>query len=115
MFMARKHLGSEFHYSTLFLSEEGKVEKMDMSINLVPFVESLIQGKRLRGKWLEIMIVYGEPVELISFNSFAFFVNKFGIMNQRVALSPEVGHFATELDNKTLVCLLPLHHFMLFA
>jgi hypothetical protein len=67
-------LGSEFYYSTLFLSEEGKIEKMDMSINLVPFVESLIQEKRLRGQWLEIRIVYGEfvVVELLSCNSFDF-------------------------------------------
>jgi hypothetical protein len=31
-FKAGKYLGSEFYYSTLFLSEEGKIEKMDMSI-----------------------------------------------------------------------------------
>jgi hypothetical protein len=71
-FKAGKYLGSEFYYSTLFLSEEGKIEKMDMSINLVPFVESLIQEKRLRGQWLEIRIVYGELVELLFYNSFDF-------------------------------------------
>jgi hypothetical protein len=32
-FKAGKYLGSEFYYSTLFLSEEGKIEKMDMRIN----------------------------------------------------------------------------------